>query len=96
MRWISWALSLAADPGTNTLYILVICDYATCYPEAVPLRSIDAEEVAGELTKLFARVGVPEEVLKDQGSNFMSQLLAEVYRMIHINADMAESISSTS
>ena len=24
-------------------YILIICDYATQYPEAVPLRSIDAQ-----------------------------------------------------
>ena len=26
-------------------YVLVICDYATCYPEAVAMRSIDAEHV---------------------------------------------------
>eukprot|EP00731_Ephydatia_muelleri_P003700 Em0001g3700a len=30
-------------------YILVHCDYATRYPEAVPLKSIDAESVAEEL-----------------------------------------------
>ena len=36
-------------------YILVICDYSTCYPEAVPLRSIDADHVAEELMKVFAR-----------------------------------------
>lgn len=54
------------------------------YPEAVPLRSIDAEHVAEELVKLFAQVGVPNEILTDQGSNFMSQLLAEVYRLLQI------------
>ena len=47
-------------------YILVICDYATRYPEAVPLKSIDAEHVAEELVKLFARVGVAQEILTDQ------------------------------
>ena len=31
-------------------YVLVICDYATHYPETVPLRCIDAENVAEELT----------------------------------------------
>lgn len=56
-------------------YILVLCDYATRYPEAVPLWSIDAEHVAEELIKIFARVGVPQEILTDQGSNFMSKLL---------------------
>ena len=65
-------------------YILVICDYATRYPEAIPLRSIDAEHIAEELIKVFSRVGVPKEILIDQGSNFISQLLAEVYRLLHI------------
>ena len=40
-------------------YILVICDYATRFPEAIPLRSIDAESVAEELISFFARVGIP-------------------------------------
>ena len=66
-------------------YILVICDYATRYPEAVPLKSIDAEHNAEELVKLFARVGVAQEILIDQGSNFTSQLLVEIYRMLHIH-----------
>ena len=67
-------------------YLLVICDYATRYPEAIPLRTIDAEHVAEELIKLFARVGVPQEILTDQGSNFISQLLAELYRLLHEHA----------
>ena len=65
-------------------YILVICDYATRYPEAVALKSIEAECIAEELMKLFTRVGVPQEILTDQGSNFTSQLLAELYRLLHI------------
>ena len=65
-------------------YILVICDYATRYPEAIPLRSIDANNIAEELVKFFARVGVPEEILTDQGTNFNSQLLKEVYQLLHI------------
>ena len=40
-------------------YVLVICDYATRYPEAVAMRTIDAENVGEELVKLFARVGIP-------------------------------------
>ena len=67
-------------------YILVLCDYATRYPEAIPLRSIDAEHVADELIKLFARVGIPQEILTDQGSNFMSQLLTELYKLLHIHS----------
>ena len=66
-------------------YVLVICDYATRYPEAIPLRSIDAAHVADQLIKVFSRVGVPQEFLMDQGSNFTSQLLAELYRLLHIH-----------
>ncbi|KAL5481930.1 hypothetical protein EMCRGX_G022205 [Ephydatia muelleri] len=45
-------------------YVLVICDYATRYPEAVAMRTI--------------------EILTDQGSNFTSQLIAELYRLLHV------------
>ena len=65
-------------------YILVLCDYATRYPEAIALHSIDAEHIAEELIKLFSRVGVPKEILTDQGSNFTSQLLAELYRLLGV------------
>ena len=65
-------------------YVLVVCDYATRYPEAIPLKSCDAEHVAEKLVELFARVGIPREILTDQGSNFMSQLLVELYRLLHV------------
>ena len=54
----------------------MICDYATRYPKAVPLHHTDAQHVAEEL---FSRVGVPLEILTDQGSNFTSKLLSKVY-----------------
>ena len=50
-------------------YILVLVDYATRYPEALPLRPATAKAVA----KLFSRVGLAREVLTDQGSCFMSR-----------------------
>ena len=66
-------------------YVLVICDYAIRFPEAVTMRSVDAENVAEELLKLFACIGVPAEILTDQGYNFTSQLLSELYSMLHIH-----------
>ena len=71
---------------TGKKYVLVVCDYATRFPEAIPMKSVDAEHVAEELLTLFSRVGVPEEILTDQGSNFTSQLLTELYRMLHVHA----------
>ena len=72
--------------GSGNKYILVVCDYATRYPEAVPMKSVDAESVAEEMVKMFARVGLPEEILTDQGSNFTCQLLAEMYRLLHVHS----------
>eukprot|EP00731_Ephydatia_muelleri_P006652 Em0003g900a len=65
-------------------FILVVCDYATRYPEAVAMKSVVAEYVAEELIGIFAGVGIPREILTDQGSNFMSNLLSELYRLMQI------------
>ncbi|KAL5479791.1 hypothetical protein EMCRGX_G023369 [Ephydatia muelleri] len=44
-------------------FVLVICDYATRYPEAIPLRSVDAEHVAEQLVQVFSR-GDPSGVYR--------------------------------
>ena len=48
-------------------YILVMCDNATRYPEAVPLRSIDAEHCSQR-----ADQSICQSANLDQGSNFIS------------------------
>lgn len=65
-------------------YILVCIDYATRYPEAIPLKTQDAETVANALLNIFSRVGVPQEILSDQGTNFMSDLMTELCRLLQI------------
>ena len=67
-------------------FVLVLCDYATRYPEAIPMRTIDAGAVADELVKVFSRVGIPKEILTDQGTNFTSKLLGELYQLLNIKA----------
>ena len=63
-------------------YILTIIDYATRYPEAVALPGIETERVAEALVDVFSRVGVPREMLTDQGSQFTSELMKEVSRLL--------------
>ena len=63
-------------------FILVLSDYATRYLEVVPLRNITASRVAKALIDIFARHGIPEGILTDQGKNFTSALLGELYRLI--------------
>ena len=65
-------------------YVLVVCDYATRYPEAIPLKKFTAPAIAEELIGLFSQHGVPREILTDQGTNFTSQLLKELYQMIGV------------
>ena len=65
-------------------FILTIVDYATRYPEAIPLSSTEASRIAKELVTVFSRTGIPEEILSDQGANFMSMLLQEMYQLLHI------------
>ena len=62
-----------------------MCDYATRYPEAIPVKAVDAEHIAEELVRIFAWVGIPEEILTDQGSNFTLQLLSEIYQLLHVH-----------
>lgn len=58
-------------------YILVLVDYATWYPEAVPMRTVCVGKVVEELLKI-SHVGLPRTILMDQGSNFMAWVFKEV------------------
>ncbi|GFN97890.1 hypothetical protein PoB_002439600 [Plakobranchus ocellatus] len=49
-------------------FILTLVDYATRFAEAVPLRKTDTESVAEAPVDIYSRLGVPEEVLSDQGT----------------------------
>ena len=66
-------------------FILTIMDFATRYPEAIPLRRIHAATVAEALCGVFTRLGIPEEISSDHGSNFMSELLSKVMELLQIH-----------
>ncbi|KAJ8029627.1 hypothetical protein HOLleu_29069 [Holothuria leucospilota] len=65
-------------------YILVMMDYATRYPEATPMKTIEAERVAEELMIMFTRLGIPREILTDLGSQFTSGVMKELSRLLSI------------
>ena len=73
-------------PRTTTgyRYILTMVDYATRYPEAIPLRSTSSKAVADALIHYFSRVGIPDEIVSDQGSNFVSKVMAQLYEQLGI------------
>ena len=72
------------EPRTDNKnkYILTLVDYATRYPEAVALSSIETETVAEALVGIFSRVGIPKEILTYMGSQFTSALMKEVSRLL--------------
>ena len=53
-------------------------------PKLLQMKSTDAETVAQELVKIFARMGIPDELLTDQGSNFVSELLNQLSSLLRI------------
>ena len=65
-------------------YILTLVDYATRYPEAVPLRQIDTATVAEALLSIYSRLGFPQEMLTDRGAQFTSDVMKEVSRLLSI------------
>ena len=65
-------------------YILTLVDFVTRYPEAVPLKTIYTETVAEALVNIFSRLGVPEEILGDIGTQFVSDCLREETRLLSI------------
>ncbi|XP_076055021.1 uncharacterized protein LOC143033448 isoform X2 [Oratosquilla oratoria] len=75
-------LSPASSDGHR--YILTLIDFATGFPEAVPLKDIDSISVAEALLTIFSRVGIPREILSDRGTQFTSNLMKELHRMLGV------------
>ena len=65
-------------------YILTMIDYATRYPEAVALPSIEMERVAGALIEMFNRVGIPSEMLIEHESRVTIEVMNEISRLLSL------------
>jgi hypothetical protein len=66
-------------------YVLTCVDVATRYPEAVPLKGITAEEVAEALLSICSRFGLPDEILSDQGTQFTSDVMRSLLRLMSVS-----------
>lgn len=65
-------------------YLIVFTDYLTRWPEAFPVKTIDAPVVARLIMdEIVARHGAPRTLLSDRGKNFLSKLVKEVCHMIN-------------
>ena len=67
-------------------YILTLMDYGSRYPEAIPLKNTDSQTVATALVDIFSQLGIPEETLSDQGENFISKLMPDLYKLLGVKS----------
>lgn len=66
-------------------YVLTFQDGLTKYSEAIPLPNQEARTIAEALvTRIICRHGMPESILIDQGSNFLSACMNEIYKPLKI------------
>lgn len=66
-------------------YILTFQDDLTKFVVAIPIPTQDAETVAREFVQnVVLKYGIPETILTDQGANFLSELFANVCKLLQI------------
>ena len=65
-------------------FILTLIDYATSFIEALPLKEITSISVAEALMMIFSRVGIPRELISDRGTQFTSELMGHVHKLVGI------------
>jgi len=73
-----------SPPSDGYRYILTTIDMCTRFPEAIPLKDISSSTVAEALLEIFSRVGLPNRVHSDRGSQFTSDMMKEVYRLLDV------------
>ena len=54
-------------------YIVTYIDYYSSYPEALVVSDISANNIVRMLHAIFSRFGYPEEIVSDNGKQFVSQ-----------------------
>lgn len=65
-------------------YVLTVIDYATRYPEATALQDIQADTIANALVSIYCRMGIPMEILTDQGRQFISECMKRVNELLKV------------
>ena len=75
-------LGLPADNPDQFNGILVITEYLSKYPYAVPIRSKEAIEIAGDLLKYIPIFGPPKVILSDQGKEFVNEVVDKLLQQV--------------
>ena len=72
------------DAGNK--YVLVLSNYLSKWPEAFALKDTKAETIAEVLiNEVICRRSAPRRLLSDQGTNFLSEVVAAVCGSVKLN-----------
>ena len=66
-------------------YILTFQDNLTKFSKAIPIKNQEATTTAKEFTtKIIFEHGIPEKILTDQGTNFLSEMFKNTCKLLRI------------
>ena len=84
--WQMVAIDILEVPlsNRNSRYLLVVQDYFTKWPEAIPIPDQTAARITKEMVKLFCMYGIPDIVHSDQGRNFESTIFRQTLEVFGI------------
>ena len=71
-------------PKGKVGYLTAIC-MASKWPEALPLRTITAKAVTQGMIEIFARTGIPLQLVTDQGAQFVGSLVSKLCKDLNID-----------
>lgn len=72
------------ESDKGNIYIMVLTDYLTKWPEAVALPDKSAKTVCEALVEIFCRLGIPTTVITDQGREFCNKVNDSMCRLLGI------------
>ena len=70
--------------GGNRFLLTSIC-LASKWPDAIPLKTVTAKNVAESLLMMFSQTGVPLQILTDQGPQFMGKVMTQLCKALNID-----------
>ena len=70
--------------GGARFLLTAIC-MASRWPEAIPLKTVTAADVAEGMVEIFSRTGIPLQLLTDQGPQFVGSLVTRLCKDLRID-----------
>jgi len=78
--------SRSANHTQGSKYLLIFQDSLTKFNKTIPIPNQEANTISKEFfTKIILEHGIPEKILTDQGTNFLSEIFKNTCKLLKIN-----------